>query len=238
MKLYENVVIGNFLYGLGFAIGHRVQGDVFPSIVNLLQQTPDDVALGDLLFEAPGMLWVFEFKLRENTDGQKKEEKRHAELKAQLDLLPELYNVSREVHWYIETDVTKDHKIGTKQNFVSCIEPYIDAFPRGDNESERDFAGFINQVASETVTPTASATQAEMKAYLAMLAVLHTDGVRSGGLVVKILPDGTLHYADLVSVTELYLSREKMIEMRQELSVQREQGRQKSLERDRGHELG
>ena len=54
MKLYENIVIGNFLYGLGFAIAKRTASCDFPSIVNLLQQTPDDAVLGDLLFKAPG----------------------------------------------------------------------------------------------------------------------------------------------------------------------------------------
>lgn len=234
MKLYENVVIGNFLYGLGFAVGNRVEGDVFPSIVNLLQQTPDDQALGDLLFEAPGMLWIFEFKLRENEDGQAKEEKRHEELMRILDAVHELIPVSREVHWYIQTDVTKDYTNAAKENFVSAIVPYIDAFPMVDLKYDKDFSAFINAIAQAAVTGKSSASEAEMKRYLALLATLHTDGVRSGGLIVKMSPNGTLHYADLVSVTELYLSREKMIEQRKVLAVTREQERQKTLQIGRG----
>lgn len=46
MNLYENVIIGNFLYGLRFSIAKCTAGRDFPSIVNLLQQTPDDTVLG------------------------------------------------------------------------------------------------------------------------------------------------------------------------------------------------
>lgn len=47
MKLYENVVIGNFLYGLGFSIGRSLP-EQRTSVVNLLQQTPADKTLGVL----------------------------------------------------------------------------------------------------------------------------------------------------------------------------------------------
>lgn len=65
MKFYENAVIGNFFYGLVFAVAKRVKGQVLPSIVNLLQQTPDDPLFGDVLVRAPGVLRIFEFKQRE-----------------------------------------------------------------------------------------------------------------------------------------------------------------------------
>lgn len=66
MKLYENVVIGNFLYGLGFSIGMSTIGNNQLSIINLLQQTPADKELGDMLLEFPGVVRLIEFK---NGDG-------------------------------------------------------------------------------------------------------------------------------------------------------------------------
>ena len=41
MKLYENVIIGNFLYTLGLNIGINKELPKYSSI-NLLQQTPAD----------------------------------------------------------------------------------------------------------------------------------------------------------------------------------------------------
>ena len=99
---------------------------------------------------------------------------------------------------------------------------------------DKDFSAFINAIAQAAVTGKSSVSEAEMRRYLALLATLHTDGVRSGGLIVKMSPDGTLHYADLVSVTELYLSREKIIAQRMALAVIREQERQKALQMERG----
>lgn len=56
VKLYENVVIGNFLDGLGVSIGGRLKTECLPGAVSLLQQTPEDEALGDVLLDFPGTL--------------------------------------------------------------------------------------------------------------------------------------------------------------------------------------
>lgn len=62
MKLYENIVIGNFLYGLGYSVGTKKGGNEVFSVVNLLQQTPADKELGDVLLEFPGVVKLIEFK--------------------------------------------------------------------------------------------------------------------------------------------------------------------------------
>lgn len=233
MKLYENVAIGNFLYGLGFAIGKRIENESFPSIVNLLQQTPDDPALGDLLFKAPGMLRVFEFKLRENLEGQVKEAERHKKLKTRLDeTFPELIPVSREVHWYIEIDTSKD-------DFVASIVSYIDAFPQKAGKGDTGlFAAFIQKTADAAVLGVSNSESEAMNHYLAVLATLHKDGVNSGGLIVKMSPDGTLHYADMVSVIELVLTREQIAAYRQEREIQAKQEYEKQLNRNMGRDRG
>lgn len=40
MKLYENIVIGNFLYGLGFAVRAHQTAAVTVSTINLLSKLP------------------------------------------------------------------------------------------------------------------------------------------------------------------------------------------------------
>lgn len=55
LKLYENVVIGNFLYGLGSAVQAKSKLNTVFSSINLLQQTPADQALADVLIEFSGL---------------------------------------------------------------------------------------------------------------------------------------------------------------------------------------
>lgn len=49
---YENVIIGNFIYGLGLVMGKNPRQ--IDSCVNLLQQTPLDKVLGDVMLQFPG----------------------------------------------------------------------------------------------------------------------------------------------------------------------------------------
>lgn len=42
MDIYENIIIGNFLYSFGAAMGARSHVKELPLSVNLLQQTPLD----------------------------------------------------------------------------------------------------------------------------------------------------------------------------------------------------
>ncbi len=229
MKLYENVVIGNFLYGLGFAIAKRTTTCEFPAIVNLLQQTPDDSVLGDLLFEAPGLLRIIEFKQRSNTDP--KEDVRYARLCLGLTGSPAMTHISRQVHWFVETQPTHNH-------FIARIVPYLDAFPRTDEQ--HDFAAFIAATAEAAVNEQPQSSFEEMNAYLGWLASLHKSGtISSGGLVVKLSPDGTLHYVALVSVMELVLSRQSIRQEREQamaLEKARRVSHKQRIELQRQHE--
>ena len=229
MKLYENVVIGNFLYGLGFAIAKRTTTHDFPAIVNLLQQTPDDAVLGDLLFEAPGLLRIIEFKQRSNTDP--KEEVRHANVRMGLSGSPEMTLVSRQVHWFVETQPTQDH-------FLARIVPYLDAFPRTDEQ--HDFAAFVAATAEAAVSTQQQFAFDEMNNYLGWLASLHKSGtVSSGGLVVKLSPDGTLHYVALVSVMELVLSRQSVMQKREQaMALEKTRTVSREQEAERQHKRG
>ena len=101
MKLYENVVIGNFLYGLGVSVGAQLRGHVLPASVNLLQQTPEDKALADVLLSFPGTLRLIEFKTADNRSG--KEAARFRKLSHALESDARLTPLSHRIHWYVET---------------------------------------------------------------------------------------------------------------------------------------
>ena len=89
LNLYENVVIGNFLYGLGFAVRAKSNGGIVPSIVNLLQQTPANKQLTDVLLEFPGVVRLIEFKQRSNRANKEKTriEQLNAAIKKDIPLL-------------------------------------------------------------------------------------------------------------------------------------------------------
>lgn len=221
MKLYENVAIGNFLYGLGFAVGKRVKGDGFPSIVNLLQQTPDDTLIGDLLIQAPGILRIFEFKQRDNNDN--KEPKRHAKLSETLKGNSSLIPVSRTVHWFVET-------APDGEEFFTRIVPYLDAYPR--TSDKHDFAAFVNSTADAVVGGAEQLTTEDMSSYLAQLLLLQDAGdVGSGGLVVNMSETGNIQYAELTSILDLKLTKKTFL--KQHAQIQSEQERDMNIEKDR-----
>lgn len=203
MKVYENVIIGNFLYGLGISIGNLTKGDNFVSVVNLLQQTPDDVTLSDLLYSSPGMLMIIEFKLTQNVDGKKKEREKQQKLEKHLtEIQPELIPVSREVHWYIEAD--------TSNNYLATeITPYIDAFKLPN--SPNDMSEFLKRTAVLAVKGGYVCTMEEMNQYIATLAMVHGEkgsgsgGVKSGGIFAKITPEGSITYMQTESIYELVM---------------------------------
>ena len=57
---YENIIIGNFLYSLGLAIGRSPRP--VEACINLTQQTPLDQVLGDVMLQFPGAWRLIEFK--------------------------------------------------------------------------------------------------------------------------------------------------------------------------------
>lgn len=229
MKLYENVVIGNFLYGLGLAVARRVRETKFPSVINLLQQTPDDEALGDLVMSFPGVMRILEFKQQSNTSH--KEPHRHARLKVALGDSEARIRTSREVHWFIET-------APTETSFVSRIVPYLDAYPA--DQSRHDFASFVEATADAAVGGESRSSHDAMKDYLLFLAACHKSGkIGSGGLVVKISPDGSLGYVALESLRDMLLTRGKVISriLEQEKALELERPIEHKLEREQGREF-
>lgn len=119
MDVLENNVIGSFIFGLGREIEARYGRMPFEPIgVELLQQTPLDTTLGDVLLANAKIVRLIEFKRAKG---------KMAKEKAKLSLLrtalgrPEdahLTRISRRVHWFVSTNYEKEQ--------TSVVVPYLD----------------------------------------------------------------------------------------------------------------
>lgn len=117
---YENITIGNFIYGLGLTMGRRCKTDSPPVALNLLQQTPADSTLADVLIQFPGAIRLIEFKRKSNNSPKEllKRERIATELTGRKDLV----SISRSIHWYIETEPLP----AEKNEWLTTICPYLD----------------------------------------------------------------------------------------------------------------
>ena len=85
MPIYENLVIGNFLYALGLTMGARQHDYLAPDwAVSLAQQTPLDIVLGDVVLTGPKAVALLEFKREANRDGRWKERSKLEKIEAFL----------------------------------------------------------------------------------------------------------------------------------------------------------
>ncbi|WP_227107305.1 hypothetical protein [Chromobacterium rhizoryzae] len=228
MKLYENIVIGNFLFGLGFSIRAKRNEGTVGCAINLLQQTPADHLLGDLMVEFPGVLRLIEFKTAENHSN--KEKRRHQMLSVAVQGTP-MESVSRSIHWYIET-------AAEKKSLIARIIPYLDAF--NDNAYEHRLESFIESIADEVMNPPAHLSKEDIAEYLAWVRRTNGNGtVGTGCLLLVAQADGTLHYAPMEDLIELRLQHRNWIDLhmgRTERDLKHQLShaklRQKEIERD------
>jgi len=243
MKLYENVVIGNFLYALGFAIGRKTQAGGLMPIVNLLQQTPDDKRLADVFAYYPGTMRIIEFKRLENSDD--KEEEKLCILKRAVKHAVNVEKVSLASHWFVETSVPSEE-------LVSRVVPYLYAY--SDVPTSMSFTTFIAKTADALLKGDTGCSEGMQMGYLDVLAMCNsgpvakagrksrkTDGrPQSSSLILKLSEGGQLAYAQVTSYEELCLRRDELFQRyRMELSVERQEKVEKhrSQEYDRDLEL-
>lgn len=230
MKLYENVVIGNFLYALGFAIGRKTQAGGLMPIVNLLQQTPDDKCLADVFAYYPGAMRIIEFKRSENSD--EKEEAKLRILKRAVKHASDVEKISLISHWFVETSVPGEE-------LVSRIVPYLHAY--SGVPTLTSFNTFVTQIADALLKGDAGCSEDMQMGYLDVLALCNsntiakagkksrkTDGrPQSSSLILKLSEDGQLAYAQVTSYDELRLRRDELFQhYRMELSAERQEKRE------------
>lgn len=230
-RLYENVVIGNFLYGLGFAIGARHGNEVMASAVSLLQQSPADKLLGDVLLESPGVVRLIEFKTESNRSG--KEPARRRKLEASMARRDDLKEASRAIHWYVET-APSDKGVDAR------IVPYLDAFPGAplSKRKEDRLETFIDQTAREIASGISKVSHETAKEYLTWVRRTLGEGeVGTGGLLLVADKDGVLRYAQLLDLQELRLQdRQWMLDRARRFDRELAQQRELNMKKDREQE--
>lgn len=202
LKVYENVVIGNFLYSLGFSVRSHLDKDTpFPSVVNLLQQTPVDKELGDVLLTFPGLVRLIEFKMKGAS--LKKEKIRHQALSLALEgENAMLVETSRSVHWYIELSAKSE-----TAPLISRVVPYLDAFTDQQSLRSGGIEEMVDQTARQAVMETDPLSREHARAYLDLVRVtLRKDKpVGAGGLLLVMDAQGGMHFAQVQDLLDLNL---------------------------------
>ncbi|MCI1014181.1 hypothetical protein HWE04_09965 [Herbaspirillum sp. C7C2] len=237
MKVYENVVIGNFLFGFGAHVGARValrQGHTknLPLAIDLLQQTPLDAMVADLVVRGSRMMRILEFKRTENKDS--KEIHKRSFLERLLSQEPHLGDISRSVHWYVSAGQGLPENCG-----IEKLCPYLD-FERAPINQNVDLNGFFQAMADEALGlgPDLSLT---FTMYLNALAATHTaeGSGSSGGFIISVGEGGRINYSQVDDFRHLnyslrqyhaqYLVQERAKE--QERTLVREHKLEKTQER-------
>jgi hypothetical protein len=202
VKIYENVVIGNFLYSLGFSIrSHLDTNTPFPSMVNLLQQTPLDKELGDVLLTFPGLVRLIEFKMKGAS--LKKERRRHQVLS--LALTGEnamLVETSKSVHWYVELCAQS-----ATAPLISRVVPYLDAFTDSELLRPGGIEEMVEQTARHALSQVDPLSREQARAYLDLVRLtLGTEKLAgAGGLLLVMDTQGGMHFAQVQDLVDLNL---------------------------------
>ncbi|WP_226052395.1 5-bromo-4-chloroindolyl phosphate hydrolysis family protein [Dickeya chrysanthemi] len=225
MKLYENVVIGNFLYGLGISIGRQLKSGYLPGAVSLLQQTPEDKALGDVLLDFPGTLRLIEFKAQGNTS--KKELSRYRKLLPTIQESQEMLSISRRVHWYVETAPSP------LRGVEAFFSPYLDVFEK-EKPAKQPFAleRFIESVADDVIASKSDERDVLEKNYLKLVRWCQGAGeTGAGALIVVVGSGGGIEFVALEDLMALNMSYKEWMEYRQDQELKMERALEMGIER-------
>lgn len=218
--IYENVFIGNFIFMLGAEVGMalRDQKKEVPMCINLLQQTPVDKFLGDMVADFPGCSFLIEFKRKRNND--RKEKAKVNNLRNVLKNKHEMKNISRLAHWFIQI---KDCKDSLKTNVV----PYLDMEQANMELEPKSFELFIKEVVIKIMNmPKADdvkevgVSSSKMSEYLKLLKKAYgSKNGTIGGIIINLSKEGALRYA---VINDIFKTQKKIIEQYQK---QKEIGR-------------
>jgi hypothetical protein len=213
MDILENIIIGNFLFGLGAKMGADYTiSPIEPLSMNLLQQTPADQVLGDVVIRNAKTFRIIEFKRTANKSH--KEMSKWCMLSAGLrtESASGLLQISRKIHWYIESDFRKH------RNEIGAV-PYLD-YP--DRKVDRvEFSDFIRLTARDAACGKIDDLHtSDCVKYLELLGFVEgREGSASGCLLLFVSGDGNLGFIPTDSMRALLLTPQQIIE--QTLTQQR-----------------
>lgn len=230
MDIYENIIIGNFLFGLGIEFGKRGYANGPTSLnASLLQQTPFDKKLGDVLLSNDVMFRILEFK-RTAADPEKETAKLTILSRAFEDpATRHLLSISRDIHWYIETDTRTEA-------LITRILPYLDLKTTVTAKSNTDLAMFVALTADCACASVPDAKYMKScRDYLRLLTKLNAgkSSSSSGYLMVELSRSAQIRYVVVDNLRDLYLTQEQHLELvaeREQLRQQRSMGQEPQLE--------
>jgi hypothetical protein len=227
MDVYENIVIGNFLFGLGVAMGRRSEAEGLPLSANLLQQTPLDKGCGDVLVQGARAMRILEFKRASNDDFKEKAKLIHLSRALNVPANNDLISLSREAHWFIESK-------SANQQLNLRMVPYLDFLT---NEGRRqELQSFINDLVIEAMRTGPDRTSLFAR-YLHLVATCQ-GSVKgsSGGVVVSVDGAGKVNYVTVEDLRELGMTLSQLHAMYEQHQLQRQQERTLQQEQSQRHE--
>lgn len=196
MKIYENVIIGNFLYILGLYDGARMGSSALAHrAVSLLQQTPLDKSIADVLVQSPASIYIIEFKRKGASE--RKEDTKKKNLKAALSNLPELEQLSKKIHWYVKSDLVDS-------DLQLEVKPYL------GTEKEPDLTSLENLVKKIIDKPLTAYNIGACEKYLTTLRLASKiaekggKGASSGTVVLLAAGDDGFRHAVLNDLTDIF----------------------------------
>lgn len=208
MDIYENIIVGNFLFGLGVQMGmNRTTTGFSPIAVNLVQQTPLDEKLGDVVIANSRVIRLLEFKREANHSDKERGKLKAVQEAIALNSQDGLEGISRNIHLYVNSDFRQ--RIRDRMEIGVC--PYLDFLnPR----SELSLIELIETTAKEAVgDPLDEETLALSRCYLRMVSGLSAKGGSSGCLVLFIGESGNVSYASLDDVSQVYCFPRQIFQM-------------------------
>ncbi|MRV70683.1 hypothetical protein GJ700_02985 [Duganella sp. FT92W] len=212
MDIYENIFIGNFLYSLGICVGKRNNSEHLPISVNLLQQTPLDRSIGDVLLRGARTLRIIEFKRIENDDNKEFAKLEHLSRTLSVAEHQDLIPLSRQVHWFIGS-LSKEKALNVR------IVPYLDF--RNTHQPEINIHSFINSMITEAHSESDYSTLYDRYLNVVALAQGSIKG-SSGGIVVSVDSNGNISYVVVEDLRDLGLTLNKLHDVYLQRQIQLE----------------
>jgi len=201
VPIYENIVIGNFLFALGLKLGARQHASLAPDLaLHLTQQTPLDRVLGDVLLSGLKLVALLEFKRAAAKLTKERSNLRKINRFLQLPEYRELTQTSRRIHFYVETRDKLEEGILSSQ-----VLPYLDLEVR-TNDRKRTLEKLIDEIVL-TATSASKLPEMQIQKYQNYLnLVCDSRGLSynsSPGLLVGVRGDGQIAFAEVPDIRDL-----------------------------------
>jgi hypothetical protein len=218
VPLYENIVIGNFLFALGLKLGARQRVSLASDLaVHQPQQTPLDRVLGDVLLTGLKLVALLEFKRAAAKITKERSKLRKINRFLKFPEHRELTQTSREIHLYVETQDKLEEGI-----LKSRVMPYLDLDLR-TNDQDRTLEKLIDELAL-AATSGSNLPEMQIEKYQNYLhLVCDCQGLSynpSPGLLVGVRGDGQIAFAEVPDIRDLRATNQNI--QRYQLTMDRE----------------